>query len=589
MLLSISVTAPQLLRTTSSAISVKWAPEQSGGAARIKRYDIQWCIDTKDPQDARTMDGWIDVVRYNDDDTGNTSGQPVRERLHFTTDKDWHSVPEEAVNGLKLEASVCGLKPSCYVIKFRVRGRCNAGWGPWSGSSVGLKTLRGDIPPPAFSSVTSNSLEMRWRGLKDNRYGKLKAYVVLGKTVNEEDTWRECYRGMQPKVLVTRIGESGLVAKTMYLFKVMTVASHGPDPSRDDSHLISDVVKIETLGTTPNAPRAPIILSVSHESITVSWTPPCSNGSSITAFQLVGKMGHSSVYSEWYTGPNTKFTVGAARSNAMNFSTTRILALTEYNLKVAASNAYGMSPYSTPVMAVTEPPPDLHLPDAPAVPKDSADASADANGVEDEVSAEAPFVLHSPTNVHDSSSDRDSVVFTSFSQLRSEAIDPSVLFRVPKSLKWLLDNDVGEDSDFDFTVTKEGFGTSEIVELIPDGKNISVTDLNKDLYVSLQVQWRVNGSILDQINAVRSGFAELIPNSHISVFTPEEFMLLLNGKSEIDIDEMLASHTCFNQLVLPPYTNIAVLAKPPDIQLTTEQLQAETLAPVEIVPSPSQE
>jgi hypothetical protein len=110
-----------------------------------------------------------------------------------------------------------------------------------------------------------------------------------------------------------------------------------------------------------------------------------------------------------------------------------------------------------------------------------------------------------------------------------------------QSLKWLLGNEVGEDSDFDFTVTKEGFGTTEIVELIPDGKNISVTDENKDLYVSLQVQWRVNGSILDQVNAMRRGFAELIPNSHVSVFSPEELLLLLNGKSKIDVEEMLAS------------------------------------------------
>ena len=361
MLLSISVTAPQLIRVTSSALSVKWAPEQSGGAARIKRYDIQWRIDTNDPSDLRTIDGWIEVVRYVDE----TLDQPVRDRLYFTTGRDWHSVPEEAVNGLKLEASVCGLKPACCSVKFRVRGRCNAGWGPWSEPSIGVRTLRGDLPIPAFSSVTSNSLEMRWRGLKDERYGKLKSYVVLGRTDGDEDTWRECYRGMQPKVLVTRIGDTGLAPKTVYYFKVMTIASHGPDPCRDDSQLVSDDVKIETLGTTPNAPRAPRIISVSHESITVSWTPPCSNGSRITAFQLVGKMGHSKVYSEWYTGPNTKFTVGAARSTVINFSTTRILALTEYNLKVAASNAYGMSSFSTPVMAVTDPPPDLQIPGAP--------------------------------------------------------------------------------------------------------------------------------------------------------------------------------------------------------------------------------
>ena len=366
MLLSISVTQPRLLRLTSSAITLKWMPEQSGGAARIKRYQLQWRIDTPDSSDLRTIDGWVNIIRYEESDNGNK--HPVNDRLHFSTDSQWHSIPEDAVNVLKLEASVCGLKSNCFPAKFRVRGRCNAGWGPWSEESQAFKTLGGDIPAPAFSSLSSSSFEMRWQGLKDKRYGKLKAYVLMGKTENEEDTtWRECYRGMQPKVLVTRIGDSGLVPKTKYLFKVNTIASHGPDSSRDDSLLTSATVKIETLGTTPSAPRAPRIVSVSHESITVSWIPPCSNGSSITAFQLMGKMGHSKVYTEWYTGPNTKFTVGSARSTAMNFSTTKIISLTEYNMKVAASNAYGMSPFSTPVMAVTDPPPDLELPDAPPV------------------------------------------------------------------------------------------------------------------------------------------------------------------------------------------------------------------------------
>ena len=195
------------------------------------------------------------------------------------------------------------------------------------------------------------------------------------------------------------------------------------------------------------------------------------------------------------------------------------------------------------------------------------------------------------------------------------------------SLKWLLENKVGQSSDFDFTVTKEGFGTAETIELIPDGKNICVTDSNKDLYISLQVQWRVNGSIVDQVNAIKRGFAEVVPLSHVKVFSAEEMMLLLNGKSKIDMEEMVAAtrytggyseesltvkffwnsfknmdqtarqkllkfatgatrvpldgfdpqftitrgsdgdgklptaHTCFNQLVLPPYQNNDTLSK----------------------------
>ena len=78
-----------------------------------------------------------------------------------------------------------------------------------------------------------------------------------------------------------------------------------------------------------------------------------------------------------------------------------------------------------------------------------------------------------------------------------------------KSLKWLLDNEIGLDEpvvDFDFTANREGFGINEVIELIPDGKKTQVNDNNKDLYVSLQLHWRVNGSISSQIKFLKQGF-----------------------------------------------------------------------------------
>jgi hypothetical protein len=82
-----------------------------------------------------------------------------------------------------------------------------------------------------------------------------------------------------------------------------------------------------------------------------------------------------------------------------------------------------------------------------------------------------------------------------------------------KSLQWLLDNELGLDDpvvDFDFTVTKEGFGTQETIDLIPDGSSVPVNDNNKDLYVSLQLQWRINGSIKQQIDSIKEGNAKTL-------------------------------------------------------------------------------
>ena len=356
---SISVKKPFSVQATTNAVTVKWAPEQSGGAARIKRYDLQWKTNTKDDSDLRVLSAWVEHISYDDD-----NNEPVRE--HFETGTQWHSVPEAVVKGLKLEASICGLPANCTPVVFRVRGRCNAGWGPWSPISEATRTLRNDIPPPQATSPTSSSFEMKWKSLKDVRYGKLKAYILMGKTEHEEDTWKECYTGLQPKILVNRVGTNGLTPKTIYLFKVVTVSSHGAESSRDESELLSEVLQVETLGAVPDVPRPPKVVSVSHDSITVRWTPPCSNGSPITSFQLVGKVGNSQVYYEWYIGPQTKHTVGIACSTTSNVSTTKIAALTEYNLKLAASNGYGVSSYSSPIMVITEPPPDR--PDPPRRP-----------------------------------------------------------------------------------------------------------------------------------------------------------------------------------------------------------------------------
>ena len=859
MLQSISVKTPFVVQTTTNAITVKWAPEQSGGAARIKRYDLQMRIDTKDDTDMRVVGAWVENITYDAD----APDIMLKSKEHYETGNRWSSVPESVVKGLKLEATICGLPADSAPLKFRVRGRCNAGWGPWSGISAATRTLRNDIPAPLATSPTSSSFEMKWKSLKDARYGKIKAYILMGKTEHEEDTWKECYTGVQPKILVNRVGKNGLTPKTMYMFKVVTISSHGNEPNRDESELLSGILQVETLGAVPDVPRPPKVISVSHESITVRWTPPCSNGSPITMFHLVGKVGNSQVYYEWYNGTQTKHTVGIARSTNMNVSTTKITGLTEYNLKIAASNGFGTSSFSSPIMIITEPPPDQ--PDRPDPPRptfselnssepnspelgsannSTGTTSTDATSprtfntsneskqnsggfnetrrsshrsspqarrlamlsnknvreIEEgwlecweeqqkafyyfhpdsgstqwdhpsksKVDADLVFrrkrfkflyLLHqnmreeqleSSSNNNSLASperqpvlpltiNRKQLVYTSYTQLRAEATDPMVLMRTPKitfvgeegidsggvskdwflclsrafsdpqlclfrtcndggetlclveprssintehleyfrfvgriigmaifhrhlvdlkfpnwmykqlmgqqvelddlmetdpqfctSLKWLINNKLQPNPDedpiveFDFTVTQEGFGTTKTIELIPDGKTIQVTDDNKDLYVSLQLQWKINGSISDQIRCLKQGFSEIIPEDHVMVFQPKELLLLLNGKSivlaeemrlasrytggyeadsssivlfwqafetmtqaerrmilkfatgasrvpldgfdptftitksEYNKDALPTSHTCFNQLVLPPYENIEML------------------------------
>ena len=110
-----------------------------------------------------------------------------------------------------------------------------------------------------------------------------------------------------------------------------------------------------------------------------------------------------------------------------------------------------------------------------------------------------------------------------------------------KSLKWMLENDITDVICETFTTTVEYFGVVSSVELRPNGANIEVDETNKDEYVNALVQWRLLGSIEDQVRSLCNGFYEVIPYDSIKTFTPTELELLLNGKEEIDLDEVKSS------------------------------------------------
>jgi E3 ubiquitin-protein ligase HUWE1 len=107
-----------------------------------------------------------------------------------------------------------------------------------------------------------------------------------------------------------------------------------------------------------------------------------------------------------------------------------------------------------------------------------------------------------------------------------------------KSLVWMLKNDI-DDIIFEmFTVTVENFGQLQEVELIPGGKEIKVTNANKDRYVQAILDWRTTGSVARQLRSMRNGFQEVLPMFQIREFTEEEINLLLNGKQDFNVHEM---------------------------------------------------
>ena len=110
-----------------------------------------------------------------------------------------------------------------------------------------------------------------------------------------------------------------------------------------------------------------------------------------------------------------------------------------------------------------------------------------------------------------------------------------------KGLEFLMHNKV-EDLGYDLTFSGEirEFGVLEVRDLIPNGRNVQVTEDNKMDYVRLVCQMKMTGAIRKQLSAFLEGFYNIIPRRLISIFNEQELELLVSGLPVIDIDDLKA-------------------------------------------------
>ena len=120
-----------------------------------------------------------------------------------------------------------------------------------------------------------------------------------------------------------------------------------------------------------------------------------------------------------------------------------------------------------------------------------------------------------------------------------EAIDPDYYRNLTTILQYNL-ADIG--LDLTFSIQDNSFGRHQVIDLIPNGRNIPVTEENKEEYVRKVCQHRMTTAIQSQIKAYLDGFYELVSRDLISVFTPRELELLISGMPEIDLHD-LKKHT----------------------------------------------
>jgi E3 ubiquitin-protein ligase HUWE1 len=106
-----------------------------------------------------------------------------------------------------------------------------------------------------------------------------------------------------------------------------------------------------------------------------------------------------------------------------------------------------------------------------------------------------------------------------------------------KSLLWMLENDITDIITETFAIETDDFGEKQVIDLIPGGRDIPVTQENKEQYVQRVVEYRLVESVREQLDNFLKGFHEIIPRDLISILNEQELELLISGLPEIDVDE----------------------------------------------------
>jgi hypothetical protein len=107
-----------------------------------------------------------------------------------------------------------------------------------------------------------------------------------------------------------------------------------------------------------------------------------------------------------------------------------------------------------------------------------------------------------------------------------------------RNSKWLKTNTQVENLCLTFSIMMEN---GKEVDLKENGRNIDVTDENKDEYLRLVLEYRMLMSIADQLQEFLSGIYDVVPKGLLSVFDYQELELILCGIPTIDTADWKAN------------------------------------------------
>ena len=106
--------------------------------------------------------------------------------------------------------------------------------------------------------------------------------------------------------------------------------------------------------------------------------------------------------------------------------------------------------------------------------------------------------------------------------------------RLAKGLQQLLDFDGDVEDTFclEFTITVDRYGHADTVPLCPGGDKRTVTNANREEYVSLYIRYLLDTSVSRQFEPFKRGFYTVCGCNALGLFRPEEIELLVRGSDE---------------------------------------------------------
>lgn len=109
-------------------------------------------------------------------------------------------------------------------------------------------------------------------------------------------------------------------------------------------------------------------------------------------------------------------------------------------------------------------------------------------------------------------------------------------------IRYIEENDI---EGMDLTFSEEEYsstGVVKVIDLVPNGSKIPVTNENKLQYLDHLAQYRLAGAVREQIDSFLKGLNELIPDNLLSIFDENELELLMCGMRKYSVADLKNNH-----------------------------------------------